>query len=35
LGASLQVFSYLALVNACVHPIREDERITARQDGRH
>ncbi len=29
LGNFPQVFSHLALINACVHLIREDERIAA------
>jgi GH15 family glucan-1,4-alpha-glucosidase len=28
-GNFLRVFSHLALINACVHLIREDERIAA------
>ena len=31
LGYFPQVFSHLALINACVHLIREDERIAAGQ----
>jgi hypothetical protein len=31
LGHFPQVFSHLALINACVHLIREDERVAAGQ----
>jgi alpha,alpha-trehalase len=33
LGNFPQAFSHLALINACVHLIREDERVTATQAG--
>lgn len=33
LGNFPQAFSHLALINACVHLIREDERVAAAQPG--